>query len=187
MILLHDSRIGAVPVHDNDERLLSLRNIHPDILVEEPRGAGGAAPAHFCYAREGVAERLKLAAEHLPDGYQLLIKGAYRPALPAGNAASADYATGGVVDVTLLFDGGEVDMGTPCGDVPAAGAYPACPDALAISEQARCNRALLAESMEAIDFTNYPPAWWHWSYGDSYWAYFHHCSAFYSDVEENRI
>jgi D-alanyl-D-alanine dipeptidase len=25
--------------------------------------------------------------------------------------------------------------------------------------------------MRATGFVNYPTEWWHWSYGDRYWAY----------------
>ena len=33
------------------------------------------------------------------------------------------------------------------------------------------NRALLIELMSAAGFVNYGTEWWHWSYGDRYWAY----------------
>jgi D-alanyl-D-alanine dipeptidase len=40
-----------------------------------------------------------------------------------------------------------------------------------ISREARTNRALLAEVLTAAGLVNYPTEWWHWSYGDRYWAY----------------
>jgi D-alanyl-D-alanine dipeptidase len=30
--------------------------------------------------------------------------------------------------------------------------------------------ATLAESLHAAGLVNYPTEWWHWSYGDRYWA-----------------
>ena len=35
----------------------------------------------------------------------------------------------------------------------------------------RQNRAQLIEIMSHQGFVNYPTEWWHWSYGDRYWAY----------------
>jgi D-alanyl-D-alanine dipeptidase len=32
------------------------------------------------------------------------------------------------------------------------------------------NRTILAAATRAADFVNYPLEWWHWSYGDRYWA-----------------
>jgi D-alanyl-D-alanine dipeptidase len=29
----------------------------------------------------------------------------------------------------------------------------------------------LIDAMRAAGFVNYPTEWWHWSYGDRYWAY----------------
>jgi len=33
------------------------------------------------------------------------------------------------------------------------------------------NRQLLIDIMTNVGFVNYPYEWWHWSYGDKYWAY----------------
>ncbi len=40
-----------------------------------------------------------------------------------------------------------------------------------VPEPARYNRDLLAAAMDAAGFINYPAEWWHWSYGDRYWAF----------------
>ncbi|GAB3977862.1 hypothetical protein GCM10029978_068930 [Actinoallomurus acanthiterrae] len=39
-----------------------------------------------------------------------------------------------------------------------------------VSSAARANRDLLADVMTAVGFVNYPTEWWHWSFGDRYWA-----------------
>ena len=31
--------------------------------------------------------------------------------------------------------------------------------------------ALLADALGGAGFVNYPTEWWHWSFGDRYWAY----------------
>jgi D-alanyl-D-alanine dipeptidase len=40
-----------------------------------------------------------------------------------------------------------------------------------LSAAARANRLLLCEAMEAQGFANYAREWWHYSYGDRYWAW----------------
>jgi D-alanyl-D-alanine dipeptidase len=45
--------------------------------------------------------------------------------------------------------------------------YTAAPN---ISDEARQNRKTLAAALEAAGLVNYPTEWWHWSYGDRYWA-----------------
>lgn len=56
-----------------------------------------------------------------------------------------------------------------------------------ISKEAENNRKILIKAMEKAGFINYPTEWWHWSYGDCYWAYFNKCDAIYSPVDEKNI
>lgn len=82
------------------------------------------------------------------------------------------HVTGGAMDLTLATaDGQELDMGTRVNASPeeSVGAcYTAAPN---VSHLARANRRVLGEAMTAARFVNYPTEWWHWSYGDRYWAY----------------
>lgn len=43
-------------------------------------------------------------------------------------------------------------------------------DAPEVSRHARANRELLASVLQGAGLVNYPTEWWHWSYGDRYWA-----------------
>jgi len=36
--------------------------------------------------------------------------------------------------------------------------------------RARHSRGVLAAALHRVGFVNYPTEWWHWSYGDRYWA-----------------
>jgi D-alanyl-D-alanine dipeptidase len=36
--------------------------------------------------------------------------------------------------------------------------------------EARHNREVMAAALSEAGFVNYPTEWWHWSYGDRYWA-----------------
>ena len=52
-----------------------------------------------------------------------------------------------------------------------------------ISKEAQQNRAIMSHALTAVGFVNYPTEFWHWSYGDRYWAYHQHAShALYGSV-----
>ena len=80
------------------------------------------------------------------------------------------HSTGGAIDLTLADElGGELDMGTKI-------------DALddrvetlssKITPEQTSNRAFLLEMMEKEGFVNLASEWWHYSYGDQYWAAFY--------------
>lgn len=83
----------------------------------------------------------------------------------------APHTAGAAVDLTLCDpDGVEYDMGTQVNDNPEqsdGACYTAAPN---ISADARAHRKLLAAALEPVGLVNYPTEWWHWSYGDRYWA-----------------
>lgn len=82
------------------------------------------------------------------------------------------HPTGSAVDVTLVDERNrELDMGTAYDADPISSQSACYTDAQDISEAARRNRSLLIVAMEASGFVNYPTEWWHWSYGDQYWAF----------------
>lgn len=82
------------------------------------------------------------------------------------------HTTGGAVDLTLC-DGAwcELDMGTGLNATPEESGNRCFTNAANISNKAKVNRGLLIAVMGLAGFVNYPSEWWHWSYGDRYWAY----------------
>ena len=83
----------------------------------------------------------------------------------------APHSTGGAVDVLLVHaDGSDADLGTPLNASPEETGGACFTAAPGISSQAREHRRLLIAAMECAGFVNYPTEWWHWSYGDRYWA-----------------
>ncbi|TDV48836.1 M15 family metallopeptidase [Actinophytocola oryzae] len=84
----------------------------------------------------------------------------------------APHVAGGAVDLTLCtVDGDELPMGTEVNETPPeydTACFTASP---LIDAEARANRTTLIEAMTASGFVNYPSEWWHWSYGDRYWAF----------------
>jgi D-alanyl-D-alanine dipeptidase len=83
----------------------------------------------------------------------------------------APHPTGAAVDVLLRdASGREVDMGCPIDASPEASkglCFTNHPD---VPPTGRRARADLSAAMQAAGFVNYPTEWWHWSFGDRYWA-----------------
>lgn len=99
------------------------------------------------------------------------------------------HSTGAAIDVYLLDKQGQaVDMGIHLDDTYAdlKGIY--CKtNSQVISEEAKEFRKIMGEVLRAVGFVNYPTEYWHWSYGDRYWAYqTHEKFALYNTVQENQ-
>lgn len=83
----------------------------------------------------------------------------------------APHTTGGAVDLTLIDENGRwLDMGTEFNASPLETHDATYTNATNISEKAQMNRMILVNAMTQAGFVNYPTEWWHWSYGDKYWA-----------------
>ncbi len=78
------------------------------------------------------------------------------------------HSTGGAVDLSLyvLDSGLELDMGSPINTIDAKAAL-FCPD---IDIKGKIDRAALLETMLSEGFAPMCTEWWHYSYGDAYWA-----------------
>lgn len=83
----------------------------------------------------------------------------------------APHVAGAAVDLTLIGAHGPLDLGTPIDATPEQSNGACFFDAANISREARTNRSLLADVLTAAGLVNYPTEWWHWSFGDRYWAY----------------
>lgn len=84
------------------------------------------------------------------------------------------HSTGAAVDVYLLDEQGKaIDMGIHPKDwmEDLDGSLSLTASQL-ISEKAKQNRRIMSNAMEAVGFVNYAHEYWHWSYGDRYWAYY---------------
>lgn len=83
----------------------------------------------------------------------------------------AAHPTGAAVDLTLATaDGQALPMGSPVNasdELSSGSCYTA---SQFMAREARANRDLLIAVMEQVGFVNFPSEWWHWSYGDRYWA-----------------
>lgn len=187
LILLSDPRVGAIPVLECGEPLVALgpelgparARVRAELAVRLQQ-ASGLLPA-------GI--RLRVVEGHRSEADQRRIITRYseevaaaHPGIGAADLAVltsrfvapievAPHVAGAAVDLTLVdATGVELDLGTPIDATPEESAdacYFASPD---ISATARTNRDLLAAALAGVGLVNYPTEWWHWSYGDRYWA-----------------
>lgn len=83
----------------------------------------------------------------------------------------APHPSGAAVDLTLTTsEGSDLWMGTLIDETPAK-CQNRCFTAADIDPVARANRKLLGSVLRSVGLVNYPTEWWHWSYGDRYWAH----------------
>lgn len=123
-------------------------------------------------------DRYKTEKKNHPDwDHDRLFVECTRLVSPVKNLDGSDnippHSTGGAVDIYLITDTGEyVDMGMrPDQWIDAEGASLALTDSPHITKQARAHRKIMGDALTAQGFINYPTEYWHWSYGDRYWAY----------------
>ncbi|MFF4362665.1 M15 family metallopeptidase [Streptomyces sp. NPDC001604] len=197
IILMPDARVAAVPVVENGEPLVDVRD---KLLVDDRRHEDSHGAEILL--RRGVLDRLLAAQALLPEGLRLLFVEGYRPPAlqrryfeqyadelrtahpdwPADRIRSAasryvsppeiaPHSAGAAVDLTLAdADGRELDLGTEMNATPEQSDGACYTDAPNITDEARAHRALLGGALTAAGLVNYPTEWWHWSYGDRYWA-----------------
>ena len=97
------------------------------------------------------------------------------------------HTTGGAVDLTILDAQGRFpDMGSAFDEISERS------DTVYIEEHPeetnakiiRKNRRLLYNAMTKAGFTNLPSEWWHYDFGDRFWAYYTGKPAMYRGVFE---
>lgn len=95
------------------------------------------------------------------------------------------HTTGGAVDLTIIGkDGNELAMGTDF-DAFTEKTYTSFfekEEDTAENITIRNNRRLLYHVMTEAGFTNLPSEWWHYDYGDRFWAFYHQEPAIYRGV-----
>ncbi|MEU1294176.1 M15 family metallopeptidase [Streptomyces sp. NPDC005840] len=198
IITLSDPRVAAVLVDECGEPLVDVREV-PELLLDGRQATDDGAYAllrsgvlgRLLQAQRALPAGLRfLVVEgYRPPGlqrryyeqYATTLRAAHPDASPARvrELASAyisppevaPHVCGGAVDLTLCAeDGTELPLGTEVNATPEESAGACRTDAPGISATARANRTLLREALTSAGFVNYPTEWWHWSYGDRYWA-----------------
>ncbi len=94
------------------------------------------------------------------------------------------HTTGGAVDLTILDpQGNELDMGSGFDEFTDR-THTAYYESLSGGriQTIKENRRLLYHVMTESGFTNLPSEWWHYDYGDRFWAYYKEQPAIYRGV-----
>ncbi len=199
IVLISDPAVVAVPVVECGEPLRDVRQ-HADLRLDSRRADPSGAYAflrsglldRLVAAQAALPAGLRLL---IWEGYRpASLQSAYftkycdllraeNPQWPPETVASmasryisppevAPHVAGAAVDLTLCdAAGAELDMGTAVNASPEdsdGACYFAAP---AVTGAARANRDLLARVLSGAGLVNYPTEWWHWSYGDRYWAF----------------
>ncbi len=200
IVLLSDPRIAQIPIRECDETLVDVRATAPlRVAARRPGGSDertylrsgvvdrlvtaqsllprdvrllivdGYRPAMLpCTHPTCAIEDARLSRSMTPPPHPAgpdvpsddLSRLAGRCAIPT---AVAPHPTGGAVDLTLsTVEHPEPATGTVALPACCAGAIPAA---------SVPTRRLLSSALTAAGLVNYPARWWHWSYGDRFWAF----------------
>jgi D-alanyl-D-alanine dipeptidase len=83
------------------------------------------------------------------------------------------HSTGAAIDIYLVDKTGKaVDMGIHPKDwMDDKDGLISETESVHISDKARMYRQIMSKVLTQVGFVNYPTEYWHWSYGDRYWAY----------------
>lgn len=198
-VLMGDARIRAIPVVDVGEELVDLR-LCAAITVDDREADQDGAYAHLRgpvvkrleHAQTTLPDGLTFLViegyrppavqRHRFERYRTDLAERYPAAskLELAMLASryisppeiAPHSSGAAVDLTLQTrEGIELHMGTRLNASPEESDGRCYTNARGLSSVARGNRQVLVEAPEGAGLVNYPTEWWHWSYGDRYWAF----------------
>lgn len=198
IILMSDPRVAAIPVVDNGEPLADVRG-GGKLLLDDRRSDPAYAFAHLrsgvldrllqaqLLLPEGL--RLLVVEGFRPPALQQRYFEEYAAELRAAHVDwpaeelraqtsryvsppdIAPHSAGAAVDLTLVTsDGTELDMGTRVNASPEESRGRCYTLADGLTHLTRLHRATLNRALTAAGLVNYPTEWWHWSFGDRYWA-----------------
>ncbi|MFJ2884571.1 M15 family metallopeptidase [Streptomyces sp. NPDC087305] len=195
IILMSDARVAAIPVEECGEPLVDVSAV---LLVDDRKKDTGAELHLRQGVLDRLLEaeallpdglRLLFVEGYRPPSLQRRYFEDYgdelraaHPAWPADRIRSAasryvsppeiaPHSAGAAVDLTLAdADGHELDLGTPMNANPEQSGGACYTGADNITAEAGAHRAVLGKALGAVGLVNYPTEWWHWSYGDRYWA-----------------
>ncbi|MEV6671912.1 M15 family metallopeptidase [Streptomyces sp. NPDC051162] len=198
IVLMSDPKVAAIPVAECGEPLVDVRRTRA-LLVDARKQDPADTFAYLregvlerlLKAQAVLPQGLRLlfVEGYRPPSLQREYFEEYASQLRAAHAEWSDerihsaasryvsppdiapHSAGAAVDLTLADAGGrELDLGTRMNADPEESGGACYTHAANISEEARVNRQLLGAALTAAGLVNYPTEWWHWSFGDRYWA-----------------
>ena len=198
VVLMSDPRVAAVPVHECGEPLIDIRQRTRMLVDPRKQHDSSSYPylresvvERLCQAETSLPRGIRLLVvegyrnpalqRRYFEDYARKLR-AENPAWPEEQirpAASrfvsppeiAPHSAGAAVDLTLVDNHGrELNMGTAVNASPEESNGACYTDAPGLSSEAQELRAVLGAALRGVALVNYPTEWWHWSFGDRYWA-----------------
>jgi len=187
-----------IPIRECGEPLVDLRKACPGVVID--LGRERMEKEGTAYLRKTVAEMINEALWHLPQGMTFIIRDAWRPqkvqkdifelfvgrfsernpnkskeeivkdvgafVAPFEGPEVSGHLTGGAVDLRLWKDGKRIPMRSEdlSYEENSQSNQPKLHDYL------RKNREIMFRALAKAGLSNYPKEFWHWSYGDLWWA-----------------
>ncbi|TGB15675.1 M15 family metallopeptidase [Streptomyces sp. MZ04] len=198
IILMNDPRVVDIPVRECGESLVDLRQlpfVDVDDRLADPAGAYAQLREGVAWRLARAARllpeglRLLVTEGYRPLALQIEYFEEYAAELRKAHPDWSEthlrrqtsrslsppevgpHVAGAAVDLTLCTAAGaELDLGTPVNASPEESDGCCYMDTDGISATARRNRRTLTAALATAGLVNYPTEWWHWSYGDRYWA-----------------
>ncbi|WP_419419662.1 M15 family metallopeptidase [Legionella sp. D16C41] len=207
IVLITAPSVLAVPIKDNHEPLIDLKNQQKIAYGDSPE-----IPNNHDYTklRKTVYQKLIQAQKLLPHGLHFCLYEGYRsinlqkqlfakrfnivkkehptwptekifqettklvsPVINLDNTQNIPaHSTGGTFDIYLIDDLGKpIEMGIHPKDWLQDDGSLSLTASKKISQKAQKYRTIMSNALTAVGFINYPTEYWHWSYGDRYWAF----------------
>lgn len=197
--------VSKIKVVEKGEKLVSLNGLNPERMVVFSNAFkdGKEGSIEQSLVRETVKDLLARVSENLPTGYKLVVWETYTPKslheslrnrkLTESEMAGISHMTGGAVDVSLANDNDELlEMGTDLNHGAPQNKSTfyfeeMTENGIDLSDanlEIRKNRRILYHAMQGAGFVNNPLAWFHWDYGNAWWASATDNDAFYGAVDK---
>ena len=197
VVLISDPRVTGLPTEAADDELVDVDGLLPlhdrrsDAAGEWRRLRRPVLDRLLDASRALPADlRLTLVEGYRPVRLQQLYFDRYREGLRAANPdldaeetfrlasryvsppSVAPHTAGAAADITLTTpEGVELDLGCPVNADPEQSGGRCYTHHLEVTgEPARLRRELV-RALGSAGLVNYPTEWWHWSWGDRYWAH----------------
>ena len=187
-----------INIKENKEPLVDIKKMCPDLIID--LGKQRMKKEKIAFLRKTVAEMLCLAKKELPKGMTFIIGDAWRPqyvqkeifklfieglskkypnwsenkiinevekyVAPSEGKYASGHMTGAAVDLRLWKNGRKIPMKS---------------SKLTYQENAKSfqkklpkhiqrNRKIMFDALQKAGLSNYSKEYWHWSYGDIWWA-----------------
>lgn len=194
VVLISDDVVTSIAVDEAGDALVDSTDVLPwsgpspdpvsrwvrAPLLERLGDAAAALPSDLRLALNEGYRRPSVQREHF-DAYAARLRGLEPDADPARihRLASrfiappevAPHTAGAAADVLLTTpDGSVLDVGCPIDATPEESAGRCYTDHPDVRGEALLLRRTLVDALTSAGLVNYPTEWWHWSFGDRYWA-----------------